>query len=297
MAGRAIGGRGAGARVRLQWYEVGQRRMPVVDQGDPAAQPAVLVPGLSDGLAPVTLPATQALLADAPLPMQRFRCLLLSYADRPADDVTTTEGLAAEVAELLDQAVDRPCWLFAHSMGAMVAQHLAASRPDLVAGLVLSASVARADEALRRHLEAWRLAVEARDWHRFARLAVDASFTGPGRWHRRAMLRLSRQPDHPDERVARHVAFTTAACTHDASEVLGAISAPTLVLTGGRDPLCRADRGQELAAAIDGATYVEFADLAHGFPEQAPDRFAAAVLDFLDQHSRLDTTTAPEEQA
>jgi hypothetical protein len=37
----------------------------------------------------------------------------------------------------------------------MVAQHLAADRPDLVAGLLLSATCARADEGLRAVLARW----------------------------------------------------------------------------------------------------------------------------------------------
>lgn len=268
--------------MELQWVEAGDLRAPVLVDGTPTARPAVLVPGLSDGLAPVTLPATQTLLRHAPLPMQRFHCLVISYAEQiPGTPAPTTADLADEVARILEQLIDRPAWLFAHSLGAMVAQHMAARRPDLVAGMVLSATCARADDRLRDVLDQWRRAVEDRDWARFARAAIDTSYTGVERSRRRLLLRLSAPAAHPDERVARHLALTAAACAHDAVDALGSIRCPVLVLAGEHDPLCPPARGRELADAIPGADFEVFEGLAHGFPEQAPARFARRVLDFL----------------
>lgn len=279
--------------MELRWIDAAGLRTAVLVDGDPTAPPAVLVPGLSDGLAPVTLPATRRLLGGAPLPMQQFRCLVVSYPDPvvPVGTEGSTPVLAAQVAALLDALVDRAAWLFAHSMGAMVAQHLAASRPDLVAGMVLSATTARADERLRVVLENWRRAVEDRDWPRFARLAVDASYTGAERARRRALLRLVPPSGHPDERIARHVALTAAALGHDATDVVADIRCPTLVLSGEHDPLCPPDAGRALANGIPGAAFEVFPGLAHGFPEQAPDRFAARVLAFLTEHRQPDTTS------
>lgn len=279
--------------MELRWVGAGGRRAPVLVDGDATAPPAVLVPGLSDGLAPVSLPETRRLLGDAPLPMQRFRCLVVSYPDPLEDGARppTTALLAERVAGLLDGLIDRPAWLFAHSMGAMVAQHLAVQRPDLVAGMVLSATAARADQRLRTILEDWRDAVEARDWPRFARLAVAASYTGTERTRRRLLLRLAPPPGHPDQRIARHVALTAAALTHDATDLLGAVGCPTLVLSGERDPLCPPPAGRALAEQIPAARFEVFRGLAHGFPEQAPARFADRVLAFLSQHDRPDTAS------
>ncbi|MEX2505274.1 MAG: alpha/beta hydrolase [Egicoccus sp.] len=279
--------------MKLRWVETAGLRAPVLVDGPATSPPAVLVPGLSDGLAPVSLPETRQLLGDAPLPMQRFRCLVVSYPDAVTDGgrPPSTEVLAHRAADLLDTLIDRPAWVFAHSMGAMVAQHLAASRPDLVAGMVLSASTARADDRLRDVLEDWRRAVESRDWTRFARLAVDASYTGTERARRRLLLRFSPPAEHPDDRVARHVALTAAALSHDATGVLGEIGCPTLVLSGEQDPLCPPDAGHAMAVAIPGARFEVFSGLAHGFPEQAPSRFARQVLAFLAEHEHPDTTS------
>ncbi|GGI08330.1 alpha/beta fold hydrolase [Egicoccus halophilus] len=267
---------------RLRWVDAEGRRLPVLVGGDPAAPPAVLVPGLSDGLTPVSLPATQALLREVPLPLRHFFAIAVSYGDRQSDEPPpSTADLADEVAGALEQLSDRPAWLLAHSMGAMVAQHLAATRPDLVAGLVLSATTGVADERLRTVLTEWQDAVVARDWTGFARAALDASYTGREHARRQVLLRAAPPPGHPDDRIARHVALTAAALHHDAREVLGDIARPTLVLSGEHDPLCPPDAGRTLAAAIPGARFAVLDGLAHGFPEQAPRRFAGHVLDFL----------------
>lgn len=265
-----------------RWIELGELRFPVLETGSPDGAPAVLVPGLTDGLAPVSSPATRQLLRDAPLPMQRFRCLVVSHR-HPAEAPLTTRQLAQDAAALLDELVGGPSWLFAHSMGAMVAQHLAVDRPDLVAGLVLSASLARADDAFREVLARWESLVTARRWRDFSRAALTASYTGSELLRRRVALRLTPVPTYGAELVARHRALTTACATHDAVDRLGGIACPTLVLAGGRDAVCPPRHAEELAAGIPGARLEVFAGLGHGFPEQAPRRFARTVLRFVDE--------------
>lgn len=59
-----------------------------------------------------------------------------------------------------------------------------------------------------------------------------------------------------------------------------AISAPTLVLWGVHDPWQPLTDGHRLALEIPGARMVEV-DASHWIPHDAPEQFAAAVLDFL----------------
>jgi pimeloyl-ACP methyl ester carboxylesterase len=271
-----------GARVEPRWVGVGRLRFPVLETGTPDGPPALLVPGLTDGLAPVSSPAARELLRDAPVPMRRFRCLVVSHR-HPATPPLTTRQLAQDAAAMLDILLDRPAWVFAHSMGAMVAQHLAVDRPDLVAGLVLSASLARADDDLRTVLARWEALVAARRWRAFSREALQASYTGRELVRRRMLLRLGPAPRYDDDLVERHRALTAACATHDALDELGEVRCPTLVLAGGRDQVCPARHAEELAAAIPGAELEVFGGLAHGFPEQIPDRFARTVLRFVER--------------
>jgi 3-oxoadipate enol-lactonase len=268
--------------VEPRWVEVGQLRFPVLEMGARGGSPAVLVPGLTDGLMPVSSPATRELLGDAPLPMDRFHCLMISHR-HPAEAPLTTQQLAHDAAALLEQLLDRPAWLFAHSMGAMVAQHLAVDRPDLVAGMSLSASLARADDAFRRVLARWEVLVGARRWRDFALDALTTSYTGSELLRRRIALRVTDVPTYDDDLVDRHRALTTACATHDASDRLGRIRCPTLVMAGSRDEVCPPHHAEELADGVPGAQLEIFDGLGHGFPEQAPERFARRVLRFIEE--------------
>jgi pimeloyl-ACP methyl ester carboxylesterase len=268
--------------VEPRWIEVGGLRFPVLELGTPGGPPAVLVPGLTDGLLPVSSPATRELLGDAPVPMERFHCFVMSHR-HPALTPLTTRQLALDAAALLERLLDRPAWLFAHSMGAMVAQHLAVDRPELVAGMTLSASLARADDGFRGVLARWEALVTARRWEDFALDALTSSYTGSELLRRREALGALGVPSYDDDLVERHRALTAACASHDASDRLGGIRCPTLVMAGSRDEVCPPRHAEELASGIPGAALVVFEGLGHGFPEQAPRRFARTVLRFIDE--------------
>jgi pimeloyl-ACP methyl ester carboxylesterase len=266
-----------------RWLSLGDADLPYLEVGDPAGRPVVLVPGLTDGIAPVTEARTRAMLTDVPLPMVRYRGLVLSHRF-PADASLTTRDLATDLAAALEELLEAPAVLVCHSMGGMVAQHLAADRPDLVAAMILSATVPRADDELRRALARWATAVAAGDAQGFAQAAIDASFTGHERDRRTALLAALPPPPLASEAIERHFALSAACATHDATDRLAAIRCPTLVLAGELDPVAPPAQGQELAAGVADAIFEVVAGLAHGFPEQDPEGFAARTLTFLEVH-------------
>ena len=64
-------------------------------------------------------------------------------------------------------------------------------------------------------------------------------------------------------------------------ERIGRIAQPVLVIRAGRDPFA-APHAQALCARLPQARLVEIAEGMVPLPEQLPEAFAAAVLDFLD---------------
>ena len=73
-----------------------------------------------------------------------------------------------------------------------------------------------------------------------------------------------------------------ALATFDVRPRLGAITAPTLVVTGEADPVAPPESGAELAAAIPGATHVVISGAAHIANVEHPDAFTEALCAHLD---------------
>ncbi len=69
--------------------------------------------------------------------------------------------------------------------------------------------------------------------------------------------------------------------THDTCNLLDKITAPTLVITGDRDPVIPPRNSDFLAQKIPGAQQVTITNASHGFCFSHPDTTAAALINFL----------------
>jgi pimeloyl-ACP methyl ester carboxylesterase len=267
----------------LTWHELdGAGRLPTVEFGDPGGPLAVVVPGLSDGLAPVSHGATRRAIPRPPPALRSYRVLVVSHR-HPLPDAPTTRDLAADLAHLVEHEARGPALVAGHSMGAMVALHLAADRPELVGGLVLSAVTAVADGPLRDRLERWDALLRAGEVRRMLQDSLSVSYTGRDLARRRIATRLWPTPDVSD-RVPRHLALSTACRAHDARDRLADVAVPALVLAGEADRLVHPDRSREVAAALPGSRLVVLPGVAHGFPEQARGRYVRELTAWLDHH-------------
>jgi pimeloyl-ACP methyl ester carboxylesterase len=269
--------------VDLTWQELGDVRVPVLSFGAEDGRPVLLLPGLTDGLAPITDPNARAQLADPPGDLLASNRVHVVSHRFPTTAPLTTRTLALDAATLLGRLTDRPAVVVGHSMGAMVAQHLAADRPDLVDRMVLSCTVGRADDGFRQVLARWETLVRAERWREFFVEAIDRSYTGSDRLRRRVAQRvLPIEPPAPELRD-RHLVLSGACATHDALDRLDAVTAPVLVLAGARDEVAAPGHARELGAALPNVTVEVWDGLGHGLPEQVRDRFSRRLRRFLEE--------------
>lgn len=263
----------------LHWYARDHAALPWLDLGGAEDPVVVALPGLTDGLMPVSEARTRRAIGAVPHGGLPFRVLMLSHR-HPVPPGVTTRELGDDVAAFIRDVVGGPVAVIGHSMGGMVAQWLAARHPDLVTHLALTATLARPDQGFRTVLQRWDHHVQEEAWRAFYADANATSYTGSELLRRRLLLRLTRATAVP-HLVDRHRRLTEACLAHDAADVLGDITAPTLVLAGSEDPVVSVPAAQQVADGIPGSRLEVFDGLRHGFPEQAPARTYRAVATLM----------------
>jgi pimeloyl-ACP methyl ester carboxylesterase len=191
----------------------------------------------------------------------------------------TAEVMADDAAAVLDALGIPSAHVAGFSGGSIISQELALRRPDLVRSLILQSTWAVMDDYLRA-------------WARFVRWLVEVA---P---EERAFLEgffldIYTPRAHNDGTVAAFIdeviafphkqsaedvqAFLDAFVDHDTSAGLPRITAPTLVLAGGKDPTARPELGRAVAEAIPDALFEIMEDEAHQPFQEVPGQWNARV--------------------
>jgi len=190
----------------------------------------------------------------------------------PAEDAI--EAYAAGAISFLDALGIERVSLVGHHTGGVIAVELAATRPERVDRLVLSCTP-MVDEEGRRHRHAVDDVPPSDDGSHLAEL-----------WRGRMAFYPAGRPDLLNAFVLDALkAGPRAAIGHAAvrsyvmERRLPLIQAPTLLI-GGTEDVAYPDLPR-LAAALPGSRIVEIEGGMVPLPDQLPERFAAAVLEFL----------------
>ncbi|WIX84393.1 alpha/beta hydrolase [Amycolatopsis sp. DG1A-15b] len=204
--------------------------------------------------------------------------------DFPGSGLTTDDGgpitvetLAAQAEAVLDDAGIGQAHVVGHSLGGVVAAHLAGTRPDRVRSAVLHAAWPATDVRQDAEFRYW---LDLLETGTFARMLPLMAF-GPRYWEQ-ATAESNEQLVKTLETVIQPGADRQIETDRavDLRPVLGRISAPVLVLGSAHDRIVTAGQQRELVAAIPDARAAEI-DAGHGAPAELPDEFARLVLDFV----------------
>ena len=197
----------------------------------------------------------------------------------PAPATVTLRDLADGVAELVPPASH----LVGFSLGALVAQHLAAHRPHRVATLTSVSSVCRRTREERESVLA-RLRMAETDLAGSVAASLDRWFTGTAvdpEWVRRTEATL-RANDPASFRSCYRVFATGDA---DIGPDLGRITQPSLAVTGELDPGSTPAMTHRLAEAIPGCRAVVVPHARHMLPLQDPDALTSHLTAFIGEYA------------
>lgn len=194
---------------------------------------------------------------------------------RPRRDSYQLSDMADDCVGVLDHLGTAQCHLVGRSMGGMIAQTIAATRPERVASLTSLYSTTGAARVGQPALSTIRLLTAPAARNRTAAVrahlritehiagqaypiddATEAAVAARG-WDRSA--------GHPAAGTARQIQAIQA--SGDRTAQLHRISAPTLVINGDRDLMVASSGGEATVRAIRSAQHVVIPGMGHHMPE------------------------------
>ena len=248
----------------------------VREDGDPAGAPVIFANSLG----------TDQRLWDAVLPLLPKNLRLIRY-DKRGHGLSQCPGgpcsiddLTADVASLIDQLGLGRVTFVGLSIGGMIGQSLAATRPDLVRALVLSNSAAKMGDPA-----AWadRIAsIQTNGLSAIKDAVLDRWFGPAFRNTPEASLwgaLLARTP------AAGYIGCCQAIAAADLTAQTATLRLPTLAIAGSHDGASPPDLVAATAALIQGAQVHTIDGAGHLPCVEDPAAFAAILNPFLKEHA------------
>ncbi|WP_189692478.1 alpha/beta fold hydrolase [Sinomonas cellulolyticus] len=185
----------------------------------------------------------------------------------------------AEMADGVLARLPERSHLVGFSLGALVAQHIAAFHPERVETLTCVSSVCRRTEAESRAVED-RLAVAEADFAASTEASIERWYAGTT--VPEALVEDTRrvlQANDPESFLHAYRVFARGDAA--IAPELGHMGAPTLALTGELDPGSTPDMTRRLAEAIPGARALIVPGARHMLPVQDPQALVLALNEFI----------------
>lgn len=214
---------------------------------------------------------------------REFRCIRPDLpgsgrSPRPYEALTV-EKMAAAIIEVLQTIAGAPAHIVAHSMGTLVAQHVAVEAPDRVRSLSLFGPIVQPGDAARERLRE-RAAVARHDGMVAVANAVAAaalsSFTRAGSPVTLAFVRESHMRQDPEGFAQSCEALA------DAKEAdLRLIRCPVMIATGDEDAIAPPSVAQGLADRLRGARVKIFDRCGHWTPLERPKESGKLAAEFV----------------
>lgn len=219
-------------------------------------------------------------------------------SDKP-DEPYSIEGMAEDLACVLDTAGVESAHVMGASMGGFIAQAFYHTHPERTRSLILVCTGASLHDPEGEPADADVLDVIGRDRHQSSlrenMAAVAEVFYHPAFRQRIPGLveRLTRLEESlPQPPHAYHRQLDAVRAFHPPPDYQQGIRVPTLVLHGADDRAWPPGNARLLAERIPDAELVILEEAAHMLMVERPQAFNAAVMDFLARHGENGATPA-----
>jgi pimeloyl-ACP methyl ester carboxylesterase len=184
-------------------------------------------------------------------------------------DMARLMARAIDIIAATDAIAPGPYCVMGISQGGMIAQWLAAERPELVQRLILAVTTAWAGRIVRTTIDRWQaLAREGR----YRDLLVDtleSSFSAEYIKTYQLVLPLLGRVAKPRD-LSSFLVQSEACAGHDARDILPGLTMPTLVFGGDQDGIVGPDAAEDLASLIPRARLVVVEGYGHGAYDEFP---------------------------
>ncbi len=202
-------------------------------------------------------------------------------------DQYTLDDMARDTVGLLDALGLDSAHLVGVSMGGMIAQTIAATRPRWARSLISIMSTTGSRRVGQPRPRVYPLLLKPAPRDRVAAveqmLGMLTAIGAPGDSldtpEGRALVGAAFDRDPDPRGTARQLAAILA--SGNRTRALGGIAAPTLVIHGEQDPLIPASGGKATARAIPGARLMLVPDMGHGLPERLWPLLVDAIVEHV----------------
>jgi len=198
---------------------------------------------------------------------------------------TSIEALADWVAAFLDATQVKSATVIGHSMGSLTALELSARRPDLVARLALVGTAvpmavgdALIDAALNDEEKARRMIVE---WSFAPASHIGNANAAPGMWLPGSGLALMRRMN----KGVLHNDLSACRAYVNGFDAAKTFTAPTLVLSGGKDMMTPPKATQAVLAALSNARSELLPEAGHSMLSEAPSDVLKSLWRFANSNT------------
>jgi pimeloyl-ACP methyl ester carboxylesterase len=217
---------------------------------------------------------------------ERFRVLAIDCLNFGTSDVFDQEFsfayLVDHVREFMDALGIEKANLAGHSMGGWIATLLAYESPERLNKVVLSAAGGTATRPLQSMVE-WTPPSEEQVRNQLANRLANLPPGLDGDRMLAEAIAAAADLEHTGAfaKVMRHMTNPVTRQRYNTLRRLSHINVPTLIIWGTADKTNDISMGHDLHKGIAGSKMVEIEGAGHGTPQERPDEWVKAVLEFL----------------